>query len=80
MLGEERAQGIGEAGGIGRLPVAQQAGPQGGDGAAADADGPVDAHLGGGDVAGVELEPDDGGGTLLTLEHGPCIGRKSVGP
>jgi hypothetical protein len=26
-------------------------------------------NLGGGDVAGVEVEPDDGGGALLLLEH-----------
>ena len=48
-----------------------------GDRAAGQGEGAVDADLGGGDVAGVELEPDDAGlrGTLLLAEHRRHIGN-----
>ena len=58
------------------LAVADDAGSQLGDRAAGQGDVAVDGHLGGGEMAGVELEPDDAGllgGTLLA-EHGPWIG------
>ena len=58
---------LGESDRIGDLAVAHDAGPELGDGAAGQGDGAVDADLGGGEVAGVELEADDAGlgGTLL---------------
>ncbi len=66
---EELAQRLGQGDRIGRLAVAQDAGPQRGDRALLDGHAAVDVNLGGGDVAGVEIEPDDGGGALLLLEH-----------
>ena len=44
--------------------------------AAGQGEGAIDADLGGGDVAGIELEADNAGlgGTLLLAEHGRCIG------
>ena len=76
VLGEERLDGLRERDRVGDLAVAHDAGPELGDRAAGQGEGAVDADLGGGDVAGVELEPDDAGlgGTLLLAEHGRRIG------
>ena len=76
VLGEERLDGLGERDRIGDLAVAHDAGPELGDRAAGQGEGAVDGDLGGSDVAGVELEPDDAGllGTLLLTEHEGCIG------
>ena len=75
VLGEERLERLRERDRVGDLAVAHDAGPELGDCAAGQGEGAVDAHLGGGEVAGVELEADHAGlgGTLLT-EHGSCIG------
>ena len=71
VLGEERLQRLREPDRVGDLAVAHDAGRELGDSAAGQGEGAIDAHLSGGEVAGVELEPDDAvlGGTLLT-EHG----------
>ena len=55
-----RAQAFAQSGGVDDLAVAQHAGAQVGDRALGDHDLAVDADLGGGDVARVELETDDG--------------------
>ena len=70
VLGEERLQRLGERDRVDDLAVAHDAGLELGDRAAGQCDGAIDADLGGGEVAGVELEPDDAGlgGTLLA-EH-----------
>ena len=61
VLGEERLERLGQGGDVGDLAVAQDARAQSGDGAALERQRAVDGDLGGGDVAGVELEADDGG-------------------
>ena len=66
---EELAQRLGQGGRVGGLAVAQDAGPQRDDRALLDGHAAVGVNFGGGDVAGVEVEPDDGGGALLLLEH-----------
>ena len=71
---EELAQRLGQGDGVGGLAVAQDAGTQCDDRALLDGHAAVDVDLGGGDVAGVEVEPDDGGGALLLLEHVSPIG------
>ena len=73
--------GLGERDRIGDLAVAHDAGPELGDRAAGQGEGAVDADFGGGEVAGVELEPDDAGlgGTLLLTEHEACIGIRGRG-
>ena len=78
VLGEERLQRLGQGDGIGDLAVAHDAGPKLGDRAAGQGDGAIDADLGGGEMAGVELEADDAGlgGTLLA-EHVQCIGIRA---
>ena len=75
VLGEEGLQRLRQRGDVGDLAVAQDAGAEGSDGAALERQRPVDGDLGGGDVAGIEVEADDrglGGGTLL--EHVGDIG------
>ena len=59
VLGEEGLERLGERRRVGDLTVAQDAGPQLGVRAALDGDVAVHADLGGRDVAGVEIEPDD---------------------
>jgi hypothetical protein len=66
---EELAKRLGQGGRVGGLAVPQDAGPQRDDRALLDGHAAVDLHFGGGDVAGVEVEPDDGGGALILLEH-----------
>ena len=56
VLGEERLERLRERDRIGDLAVAHDAGPELGDRAAGQGEGAVDADLGGGEVAGVELE------------------------
>jgi hypothetical protein len=80
VLGEQRLERVGQTLRVGDLAVPDDAGAQRGDGAARDGDRAVDAHLGGGDVARVELEPDDGGlllGGTVSLEHGSPIGTRA---
>ena len=80
VLVEEGAQRLGERGRIGHVTVAQDAGPQVGDGAALERQRAVDVDLGGGHMAGVELKPDDRSvGCALSLEHGCCIGTRAHG-
>ena len=75
-----RCEGVGERGRVGDVPVAQDAGAQVRDGAALERQRAVDVDRGGGHVAGVELEPDDGGvGCALSLEHGFRIGMRASG-
>ena len=76
VLGEERLDGLRESDRVGDLAVAHDAGPELGDRAAGQGEGAVDADFGGGDVAGVELEPDDAGlgGTLFLRNTGRPIG------
>ena len=78
VLGEHGPEGLGQCLRIGDFAVTQDAGPKRGDGPPLDEDGAVVVDLGGRDVAGVELEPDDGGGALLSLEHGPDIGSRAA--
>jgi hypothetical protein len=61
VLGEERLQRVRERGDVRDLAVAQDAGAKGSDGAALERQRPVDGDLGGGDVAGIEIEADDRG-------------------
>ena len=79
VLGEQRLERLGEGLRVGDLAVADDARAQMRDRAAGDGDRAVDAHLGGGDVARVELEPDDGGllGGTVSLEHGSDIGTRA---
>ena len=75
VLGEERLQRFGECDRIGDLAVTHDAGPKLGDSAAGQGDGAIGAHLGGGHMAGVELEADHTGGSgTLLAEHVLCIG------
>ena len=65
-----RLQRLGQGGRVGHLAVAQHAGTQGSDGAALERQRAVDVDLGGGEMAGIEVEPDDGGlGGGALLEH-----------
>jgi hypothetical protein len=79
VLGEQRLERVGEGLRVGDLAVPDDPGAQRGDGAAGDGDRAVHAHLGGGDVARVELEPDDGGllGGTVSLEHERDIGTRA---
>ena len=71
VLGEEVLEGLGEAGHVGDLAVAEDAGAQARGGAARDGDVAIHGHLGGGEMARVELEADHAGlgGALLEREH-----------
>ena len=60
VLGEERAQLVGERGRVRDLAVTQDAGRSCGHGALLDRELAVDVDLGGGEVARIELETDDG--------------------
>jgi hypothetical protein len=80
VLGPEGLQRFREGGHVGDLAVPQDAGAQGGDGAAGERHRPVDGDLAGGQMARVEVEADDRGllgGALL--EHSRDIGRAAVG-
>ena len=81
VLGEERPQLLGQRLRVGDFAVTQDAR------AAARTTAPRVSETepfavgdGGGDVAGVELEPDDGGWGLLSPEHEPVIGRRAPRP
>ena len=78
VLREEPLDRLGQLGRVDDLAVAQDAGPQLGDRAALEGDRAVHADFGGGDMARVELEPDDVGLGGALLEHGFSIG--TVGP
>ena len=80
VLVEERLQRLRQGGDVGDLAVAQDAGAKGGHGATLERHRTVDGDLGGGDVAGIEVEADDrglGGGALL--EHVRDIGGRRPG-
>ena len=81
VLGEERLDGLRERDRVGDLAVAHDAGPELGDRAAGQGEGAVDADLGGSDVAGVELEPDDAGllGNASSYGARGCIGTRARG-
>ena len=72
VLGEERLERLRQGDRIGDLAVAHDAGPKLGDSAAGQGDGAIGAHLGGGHVAGVELEADDAG-----VERNASCGTRS---
>jgi hypothetical protein len=78
VLVEQRLQGLGELGRVDDLAVAQRAGAQVGDRTALEGDRAVDGDLGRGDMARVELEPDDGGLGGALLEHGFSIGTATA--
>jgi hypothetical protein len=78
VLVEQRLQRVGERLDVGDLAVPQDAGTELCDGAALERQRPVDGDLGGGDVAGIEVEADNrglGGGALL--EHVGDIGASA---
>ena len=60
VVGEQLAQLLGERDGVGDLAVAHDAGTQVGDAPFGDRELPVDLDLGGGEMARIHLEPDDG--------------------
>ena len=80
VLGEERPQLRGQLHRVGGVAIAEDARGQLGHGSTGERNGAVRAGDGGGDVAGVELEPDDGGWGLLSPEHVPVIGRRAPRP
>ena len=80
VFGEERPQLLGQLHRVGGIAVTEDARGQLGHGSTRERNGAVRAGDGGGDVAGVELEPDDGGWGLLSPEHVPVIGRRAPRP